>query len=112
MAGFMKDRIDSLAQYWGKRTTPQRILIGGLTVAVIASFIMMIVWLNKPDYKVLYSNLFPEDAARVVETLNGLKAPYELMDDGKTILVPADQVYDLRLKIAGEGALHGQGRGV
>jgi flagellar M-ring protein FliF len=43
--------------------------------------------------------------------LQQAKEPYKLSDNGQTIMVPADRVYELRLKIAGEGNLHGQGIG-
>ena len=36
---------------------------------------------------------------------------YQLTDNGKTILVPKEMVYDERIKIAGEGGLVGQGIG-
>ena len=43
--------------------------------------------------------------------LQGQKESYKLEDNGRTIKVPADRVYELRLKVAGEGNLHGQGIG-
>ncbi|MBU4377937.1 MAG: flagellar M-ring protein FliF, partial [Proteobacteria bacterium] len=52
-----------------------------------------------------------EDASRIVGMLQAEKEQYVLDDNGKTILVPADRVYELRLKVAGEGNLHGQGIG-
>ncbi len=107
-----------IAEYWAKflgfwsdRTVAQRILIGGLAVSVSLSFVLMVYWMNKPDYKLLMTNLYPEDASRVVGMLQAQKEQYQLTDNGKTILVPADRVYELRLKVAGEGNLHGQGIG-
>jgi flagellar M-ring protein FliF len=107
-----------VAEYWSKaqglwadRTASQRILIGGLAAAVIVSFALMIYWMNKPDYRVLMTNLYPEDASRIVAMLQGQKESYKLEDNGRTIKVPADRVYELRLKVAGEGNLHGQGIG-
>lgn len=103
--------LTKLQNIWTDRTMAQRVLILGLTVSVVLAFGLMIVWMNKPDYKVLMTNLYPEDANRVVSMLQGGKETYKLMDNGTTIMVPADRVYDLRLKVAGEGGLHGQGIG-
>ncbi|MEZ7197942.1 flagellar basal-body MS-ring/collar protein FliF [Pseudodesulfovibrio karagichevae] len=107
-----------VAEYWSKmqglwtdRTVSQRILIGGLAAAVVVSFALMIYWMNKPDYRVLMTNLYPEDASRVVGMLQAQKEDYKLENNGTTIMVPADRVYELRLKVAGEGNLHGQGIG-
>jgi flagellar M-ring protein FliF len=97
--------------FWLNRTMAQRVLLGGLAVTVVVAFIMMMLWFSKADYKVLYSNLYAQDANRVVQMLEKDNIPYQLQDGGKTILVPFDRVYDLRLKVAGEGSLHGQGIG-
>ena len=111
MPPFVKQTLNKFTAFWSGRTMAQRALIGGLTVMVVAVFILLILWLNQPDYRVLYTRLYPEDAARVVQMLQSKKIPYQIKDDGQTLLVPADQVYDLRLEIAGEGSLHGQGIG-
>jgi flagellar M-ring protein FliF len=98
--------------FWIKSNVSQKVFIGGLALSVVGAFFAMIFWMNKPDYKVLYSRLYQEDAARIVETLKSAKEPYKLEDNGSTILVPEDRVYDLRLKIAGEGGMVGQGVGL
>ncbi|MFW5836728.1 MAG: flagellar M-ring protein FliF, partial [Desulfovibrionaceae bacterium] len=111
MPSFINDFWERVTSYWSKRTMSQRVLILGLAVAVTITFILMIYWLNRPDYHVLYSDLFPEDANRAVQVLEKQNVPYKLADNGKTVMVPADQVYKLRLTVAGEGNLHGQGVG-
>ena len=98
-------------KFWADRTVSQQILIAGLAVSVIIIFGLMIFWMNRPDYKILMTNLYPEDASRVVGILQSSKEDYKLADNGRTIMVPADRVYELRLKVAGEGSLHGQGIG-
>lgn len=98
-------------EIWANFSLTQRMIIAGVTVLVVASFIGLTIWLNKPDYKLLYSNLSPEDANKIVKILQTDKVPYELQNGGNTILVPAAKVYDLRIKIAGEGNLVGQGIG-
>lgn len=103
--------LEKIGAFWKDRTISQQILIGGLTVSVITSFLVMVYFLNQPDYKVLYSKLAPEDASRIMEMLKASKVPYQLTDNGATILVPADVVYEQRLNVAGEGAMHGQGVG-
>ena len=87
----------------------QRIAIAGGLALVLALLIGLSVWMGRTEYKVLYTNLGPEDASRVVKALQGDKVPYQLVDNGATILVPKEVVYDQRIKIAGEGGLVGQG---
>jgi len=111
MPPFITEYISKMHGFWSDRTAAQRILIAGLAVSVVVAFALMIYWMNKPDYKVLMTNLYPEDASRVVGMLQSAKERYKIDDNGRTILVPADRVYELRLKVAGEGNLHGQGIG-
>ena len=111
MPPFVAEYLSKVHGFWSDRTTSQRILMAGLSVAVIVSFALMIFWMNKPDYKVLMTNLYPEDASRIVAMLQADKEDYVLENNGQTIKVPADRVYELRLKVAGEGNLHGQGVG-
>ncbi len=60
-------------------------------------------WAAKPAYAPLFSNLSSKDASAIVESLQGSGTAYELANGGQTILVPQDQVYDLRLQLSGEG---------
>ena len=107
----LMELLEKAKNVWTARSISQQVLIGGLTVARIAAFVVGIIIMNKPDYRVLYSKLTPEDASKIVSMLKATKEPYQLADNGQTILVQADKVYELRLKVAGEGNLHGQGIG-
>lgn len=111
MAAALTDSFGKVKGFWAKTNITQRVFIGGLALAVIVAFFLMLYWMNTPDYGVLYSRLYPEDAGAIVEQLKAAKEKYKLEDNGGTILVPEDRIYDLRLKIAGEGGLVGQGVG-
>ncbi|WP_300158334.1 flagellar basal-body MS-ring/collar protein FliF [Solidesulfovibrio sp.] len=111
MPPFLKQTFEKLIQYWSNRTNTQRVLLAGLALSTAVAFLVMIYFLNQPDMRVLYTRLAPEDAARIVELLKASKTPYELRDNGSTVLVPAEAVYEQRLKVAGEGVMHGQGVG-
>ena len=111
MPPFLQNTLAKATDFWTDKSLAQRILLGGLLASLLVTFFGMIFWMNKVDYKVLYSQLYQEDASSVVEFLKKEKIPYEISDSGTSILVPADQVYEARIKLAGEGALHGQGIG-
>ena len=96
---------------WTARSLSQQMLIGGLAAVLTAMFVVGIIYLNRPDFRVLYSKLSNDDAAKIVNMLKASKEPYQLADNGQTVLVHADRVYELRLKVASEGNLHGQGIG-
>ena len=55
------------------------------------------------NFKVLFSNLSDADGASIVAALQQLNVPYEFTPGGGAIMVPKDQVYEIRLKLAGQG---------
>lgn len=111
MPAYIQNTVNSVKQFWGRLGMVPRIAIAGGLVAALALAIGLSLYLTKPEFKVLYSNLGPEDASSVVKALQADKIQYRLTDNGSTIMIPAENVYDQRIKIAGEGALVGQGIG-
>ncbi|MFH1034942.1 MAG: flagellar basal-body MS-ring/collar protein FliF [Pseudomonadota bacterium] len=78
---------------------------------VVGGLIALMLWINQPEYQVLYSGLAQRDASQVVTKLKDLKVPYHLEGDGGTIKVPQENLYEARLALAGEGMPRGQGIG-
>jgi len=111
MPALLKSLWDQATRFWTARTMAQRVLFAGVAVSVVAAFALMIFWFNQPDYKVLFSKLSQDDAGRVMENLKAGKIPYRIEDNGQTILVPAENVSETRIRIAGEGKLRGAGLG-
>ncbi len=64
-----------------------------------------------PNYKVLYAGLSQQDASEVVASLREQNIPYSLSENGTAILVPGEQVYEVRLTMAGDGLPRGGGVG-
>ena len=111
MPAFLMQLVNSIKAVWAKMSVMQRVAVMGGFVLVSSAAIGLSIWASRPDYKVLYSNLSAEDASVVIKSLQADKVLYQLTDNGKTILVPKEVVYDERIKIAGEGGLVGQGIG-
>jgi flagellar M-ring protein FliF len=78
-------------------------MFGGVALAAIIAIVSLMSIVNRPSYATLFSNVSPQDASKIVEKLKEKSVPYTLEDGGKSILVPKQQVYDLRLALAGEG---------
>jgi len=86
-----------------KLSRGQKIIIGSIAAAVLMSLVWIVASSSQTSYKVLFQNLEDADAASIVESLKANAIDYELKDDGRTILIPENAVYDTRLKLAGEG---------
>jgi flagellar M-ring protein FliF len=68
--------------------------------AVVAALAM---WSKGGDYKMLYANLSDKDGGAVLGQLTQMNVPYKISEGGAAILVPADKVHDVRLKLAQSG---------
>lgn len=84
-------------------STGQLVSLAGAFVAVVAVVVGSAYWASTPDYTVLYRGLDPESANAVITRLKTANTPYELVDNGGTLLVPADRVDELRLDFAAQG---------
>jgi flagellar M-ring protein FliF len=80
-------------------------------LVLMGGFAAIFFWTNKTEYQVLFSNLDTTDAASITQKLTEDKTPYQLQDGGTAILVPSDQVYQLRLDFASEGLPKGDNVG-
>lgn len=87
----------------GEFSLAQRTLaLIGVAVLVLGA-VALSSWLAKPSMSPLFANLSAEDASAIVDQLDSQGVTYELTDGGSTILVPAEQVYQLRLSAAAAG---------
>jgi flagellar M-ring protein FliF len=92
--------------FWGKQTRVQKTVLAVLVAAAIVLIAVFLVWAGTPTYGVAFSGLSEADAGVIVEKLNEEAIPYQLRDNA-TILVPTNQVYDVRLMMAREGLPQG-----
>jgi len=102
----MADRAEvqqQLAGLMSRLTLGQKLMIGIVTLGAIAAIIFLVTVVNTPTYGTLFSNLSEEDASKIVAKLQEKSIPYQLNESGKSILVPKDKVYEVRLSLAGEG---------
>jgi flagellar M-ring protein FliF len=111
MPAFVSTVLDKSRKFWTKITFSQRILVGGIATFLIVVFFALVLALNSVEMVPLYSNLGAEDANKIIKSLESQKVSYELSNNGTTILAPADKIYKLRINIAGEGNITGQGIG-
>jgi len=71
--------------------------------AAVAIVVALVLWAKTPDYRTLYSNLTDQDGGAIVTQLTQMNIPYRFSDNGSALMVPADKVHELRLRLAGQG---------
>ncbi len=94
------------SRFWNQQTGTQRVVFIVLLVLAIILIPLFVVWATTPTYEVAFTGLSEADAGQIVEQLNSDNIPYKLRGSG-TILVPANQVYEIRLKMARQGLPQG-----
>ncbi|WP_312053208.1 flagellar basal-body MS-ring/collar protein FliF [Pantoea brenneri] len=97
-----KNTMSLLAAFDRFRSNP-RIIFIIIAAAAISIVIIVFFWANTPDYGVLYSNIGDQDGGAVVEQLTKMNVPYRFDQRRGAIMVPDDQVYGVRLKLAQQG---------
>ncbi|MBZ8142880.1 flagellar M-ring protein FliF [Rubrivivax gelatinosus] len=71
--------------------------------ALLAIVVVLALSLKQEDYRILFANVGEKDGGAIIEKLAQMNVPYRFSEGGGTIMVPAAQVYDLRLKLSAAG---------
>jgi len=75
--------------------------VGAAALAAVA--ITLALQSGGSDYRVLYSGLSDKDGGAVISQLSQMNVPYRHAEGGGAIMVPADQVLDLRMRLSNMG---------
>jgi len=111
MPNGLKEFMKSAAAFWRSLSNPKRFALVLLTSIVLVGVVVLPRLASQKRMVPLYGRMEAEDAAKVVETLEQQKIPYELGVGGTTVLVPEDQLYELRLDMAAAGLPKGNSVG-
>ncbi len=97
------DIITKISAIWQKISMVQRALLLAIVITFIFASVLLTHWASKPDFRLLYNNLEPEEASKIVDKISEKGIKYDLRGNGTSIYVPQEQVYQLRLDMAQEG---------
>ena len=93
----------SLSERFAGLDQAQRLRIGlGIALFITIGIIGLMMG-RQAEWRVLYANLADKDGGAIVAQLTTMNIPYKHADGGGAILVPADKVYDTRLRLASQG---------
>jgi flagellar M-ring protein FliF len=88
---------------WQKVGLVQRVLLIAIVVTFALVGGLLVHWARRPDMRMLYHELAPEEAAQITEKITEQGIAYELRNGGTSIYVPKEKVYQLRLDLAKDG---------
>ncbi|HCR1907789.1 TPA: flagellar M-ring protein FliF [Enterobacter kobei] len=101
--GNNKNTMDSLMAVLERVRSNPRVIFIISAAAALSIIIALLFWAKAPDYRVLYSNISDRDGGEIVAQLTKMNVPYRFDQRQGAIMVPEEQVYDLRLKLAQQG---------
>jgi len=99
-------RLDPLKQLSRNPATRQLVLLIAVAAAV-ALGVAVVLWSRGPNYGLLYAGLEQKDASAITQELQATNTPYQLSNDGSSIMAPAADLAALRLKLASKGLPQG-----
>lgn len=79
------------------------LIIGSVLGVLVGLGFLLVKGSNNKSYAVLYTQMDNAEAGKIVEKLKDKKIDYQLSDNGSTILVDKEKVYDTRISLASEG---------
>ena len=77
--------------------------MGAVAAILVGAFAFLMLRVTAPQMTPLYSDLTFEDSSAIVSQLESLAVPFELRNDGSTIMVPQDDVFRTRMRLAEQG---------
>ncbi len=95
--------LQKIGAIWQKIGLVQRFFLIAIMLTFFGVGALLTHWARKPDLRLLYQDLDPEEAAKITEKISEKGIVYDLRAGGTSIYVPKEQVYQLRLDMAKEG---------
>ncbi len=95
--------MDQLKRIFESLSWKQILFILIVAGAVAATIAAMSRWNRERDFRPLYSELAPEDAAAVLSKVREGGGDFRLSNDGTAVLVPSGKIAELRLQLAAVG---------
>lgn len=94
--------VQQFQAFWKRQKTSQKVTLISLVLTAAILIPILVTWATKTTYAVAFSGLSETDAGAIVNELTTQGVSYKL-EGSSTILVPTDQVYAVRLKMATAG---------
>ncbi len=112
---FLKQLAVQFKSIWDHLNGTQKIILVSTLVVSMMGFVAVMTWTSmngtQSGYTTLFVNLEGADAAKVTEALKETGTAYKLENDGRTLLVPKKDLYEVRMQMARLGLPQKGGQG-
>ncbi|MBL7152239.1 MAG: flagellar M-ring protein FliF [Phycisphaerae bacterium] len=100
--------LQKIQAVWDNISLVQRALLVAVVLTLGIVGVLLVQWARRPDMRMLYHQVSPEEASKITEKISEQGIAYELRNGGTTIYAPKESIYQLRLDMAKEGLPAGE----
>ncbi len=123
MAEFFKQLLAQLSAIWQKLSLQQKVITVALVTFTAIGLMSLVIWTansavsgtgssgSPAGYKTLYSDLELNEAGQIIKKLDDGRYKYKIENEGRTIMVDAKKVYEVRMSLARDGLPKSHGVG-
>lgn len=102
-AGAAASPLDQWRAAFARLNNQQKLALMVASALIVAVIVGGWLWSRAPDYRILFSNISERDGGAIITALEQLNVPYRFSEGGGAILVPAERVHEVRLRLATQG---------
>ena len=86
------------------RLPMQQKLLAMIALSIVAALVVAgWTWTRTPTFSVLFTNVSERDGGNIIAALQQMNVPFKFSESGGAILVPQQQVHELRMRLASQG---------
>jgi flagellar M-ring protein FliF len=115
MSEFFRQLLTQLRDIWQRFNAVQKALLGSALILMFAGIVVVIslqaVSATDSRMATLFANMDVASAADITAYLQENKFSYKLDNDGRTILIPKENLYEVRMSLARAGLPQDKGKG-
>lgn len=100
---FFSKAATTIGNFFGTLSPARKASFIALGIGLIAGMAGIFYWASRTTYSPLMGNLAPEDSTAIIRYLREKRIPFVVDESGRSISVPPEKVYDLRLELASSG---------
>lgn len=96
----MNQIVEQFSNVWKGISFGQKLVFIVMTLGFAVALFAVTFWVRTPNYGLLYGDMSRKDASEVVAYLKDHNIPYKITDNGSTVLIPSNMIYEARMSLA------------
>lgn len=96
----MDQIVEQFGNIWKGTSFGQRLIFVVVILGFVVGLFTVTFWARTPNYGLLYGDMSRKDASEVIAYLRDNNITYKITDNGSTVLVPSNKIYEVRMALA------------